>query len=654
MAELHVRKQNDLKNQAEPFSKFSNYQKIIRFADEELKNTLAGYNAHIKTRNENTRRDSILSDAKDRMESNSIRGYMNAMELLKTIPGWKDADEQLEICQKNIDALKAAQEAKRVEREQQAKAARTEIRKKIDARKAAKEAKRAEREQQTKAARTERRKSKRGLKIIATMLAVILVIGACAAVLALKTPLFQYLNAVVLAKTEQYEAAISAFEELDGFWDSKEYIAECKAADLEHRYATAIALMDSGKYEEAISMFQRLGTYRKSVQMLDNCQYSLRKEKYDAAAALQKPGKYLEAMAAYAELLDRSYTSEIRACLESIPNPLEYRKELGQVAITLYQRYAQFGKEYGMYVEFKDMSLEIWDAIAVRDTTATSYNYSVALKNNGTVVAAGSNRSPVDGSYISPNGPCDVHGWHDIVAVAAGSDHTVGLKADGTVVATGRNDYGQCEVSDWTGIVSIAAGEWFTLGLKADGTVVCAGVHNSLRDVGSIVSLWKDIVAIAAGVNNAVGLQADGTVVGTFDISSDCTDIIGIDVGHARGRPFFVGVKEDRSIVVSSSDAETLHALQAVTQWKNIVDVQTAYGRVVGIQMDHTVVSVTIPSEHEWFESLELNNWKDIVALSPGYEFIVGLKSDGTMVAAGKNVSKQCNVTGWRDIKMPQ
>jgi len=269
-------------------------------------------------------------------------------------------------------------------------------------------------------------------------------------------------------------------------------------------------------------------------------------------------------------------------------------------------------------------------------------------------VAAGSNRSPVDGSYISPNGPCNVTGWKDIVAVAAGSAHTVGLKADGTVVAIGLNDNGQCDVGDWTGIVSIAAGEWFTLGLKADGTVVCAGAHNRLLDVGSIVSTWKNIVAIAANSNNAVGLQADGTVVGTFDISSDCTDIIGIDVGHTSGLPFFVGQKEDRSIVVSSPDEETLHALQAVTQWKNIVDVQAAYGRVVGIQMDHTVVSVTLPSKYERFESLELNNWKDIVALSPSYGFIVGLKSDGTMVALGNNVSNQCNVTSWRDIKMPQ
>lgn len=43
----------------------------------------------------------------------------------------------------------------------------------------------------------------------------------------------------------------------------------------------------------------------------------------------------------------------------------------------------------------------------------------------------------------------DVSGWRDIVAIAAGTNHTIGLKSNGTVVAVGWNEYGQCNVSDW-------------------------------------------------------------------------------------------------------------------------------------------------------------------------------------------------------------
>ncbi|WP_438825636.1 hypothetical protein [Neobacillus drentensis] len=66
-------------------------------------------------------------------------------------------------------------------------------------------------------------------------------------------------------------------------------------------------------------------------------------------------------------------------------------------------------------------------------------------------------------------------GWRDIVAIAAGSNHTIGLQSDGTVAAVGWNAYGQCNVSDWRDIVAVAAGCAHTIGLQSDGTVVAVG-----------------------------------------------------------------------------------------------------------------------------------------------------------------------------------
>ncbi|MNN82301.1 hypothetical protein D3C81_1992220 [compost metagenome] len=57
-------------------------------------------------------------------------------------------------------------------------------------------------------------------------------------------------------------------------------------------------------------------------------------------------------------------------------------------------------------------------------------------------MAAGSNQ----------HGQGEVSSWQDIVAVAAGCAHTLGLKSDGTVVATGDNRYGQCELSGWRSV----------------------------------------------------------------------------------------------------------------------------------------------------------------------------------------------------------
>ncbi|PFN54858.1 chromosome condensation regulator, partial [Bacillus thuringiensis] len=47
---------------------------------------------------------------------------------------------------------------------------------------------------------------------------------------------------------------------------------------------------------------------------------------------------------------------------------------------------------------------------------------------------------------------CNVSDWRDIVAIAAGCAHTVGLKSDGTVIAVGNNEFGQCDVGSWRDI----------------------------------------------------------------------------------------------------------------------------------------------------------------------------------------------------------
>ena len=68
--------------------------------------------------------------------------------------------------------------------------------------------------------------------------------------------------------------------------------------------------------------------------------------------------------------------------------------------------------------------------------------HEVGLKTDGTVVAIG----------IVEDGQCDVGNWRDIVAVSAGLYYTVGLRSDGSVVATGNNNFGQCNVTGWTNI----------------------------------------------------------------------------------------------------------------------------------------------------------------------------------------------------------
>lgn len=118
--------------------------------------------------------------------------------------------------------------------------------------------------------------------------------------------------------------------------------------------------------------------------------------------------------------------------------------------------------------------------------------------------------------------------WKDIVAIAAGggnddsyygSGHTVGLKSDGTVVAVGDNEYGQCDVRDWENIVAIAAGDWFTAGLTSNGDVVITRPsdevlerHEKMFIDACSAANWTGIVTIAAGCGNIIGIDENGTV----------------------------------------------------------------------------------------------------------------------------------------------
>lgn len=70
----------------------------------------------------------------------------------------------------------------------------------------------------------------------------------------------------------------------------------------------------------------------------------------------------------------------------------------------------------------------------------------------------------------------EANSWTDIVAIAAGDAHVLGLRADGTVVMAGQPTSGNAGVVDgWTDVAEIAAGSVCVAGLKADGTLYLSG-----------------------------------------------------------------------------------------------------------------------------------------------------------------------------------
>jgi tetratricopeptide (TPR) repeat protein len=293
MAELHIRRQEDLPNCEQPFDGSSNYRKAVRFGDEAFSSTLKGYITHINERNENARltgiynngvtamnaastesayksaaaifktipgfkdadslaeqcleraevcrKDAVYASARSQMAGNAVSGYEAAIKTFSTISGWKDADEQIYVCQRKIEEIKAKEEADRLERERQA-----EVRR-IAAEKAAK-------------------KRKRTFAIVTPIL-----VACIAFVIVLTTviiPNQKYNAAVELYNAGKYEEAIAAFTALDGYKDSAAQIEKCETAIKDEKYASAVELYTAGKYEEAIAAFTALDGYKDSAAQI--------------------------------------------------------------------------------------------------------------------------------------------------------------------------------------------------------------------------------------------------------------------------------------------------------------------------------------------------------------------------------------------------
>ena len=256
--------------------------------------------------------------------------------------------------------------------------------------------------------------------------------------------------------------------------------------------------------------------------------------------------------------------------------------------------------------------------------------HTVGLKNNGTVVAVG---------YCGYD-LCNVGSWTDIIQVSAGHSHAVGLKADGTVLAVGWNDYGQCNVGSWTGIMQVAAGFGHTVGLKADGTVVAVG-NNTYGQCD--VSGWTNIIQVAAGFGHTVGLKSDGTVVAVGrDDSGQCNvDGWSYISQIATGWDQTFGIKSDGTVVaVGYSDDGQCD----IGRWTDIKQVAAGYFHTVGVKSDGTVVAV---GWDMYDLCCDVGSWTDTIQVAAGLRHTVGLKNDGTVVAAGWGGYGECNVGGW-------
>lgn len=225
--------------------------------------------------------------------------------------------------------------------------------------------------------------------------------------------------------------------------------------------------------------------------------------------------------------------------------------------------------------------------------------HNLGLRADGTVVAWGNDSS---GQTNVPPGLCDA------VAIAAGGYHSLALRLNGSVVAWGADDYGQADVPAGLGsVIGIAAGTWHSVALRADGTVAAWG-DNSFGQC-SVPAGLSNVTAVAAGGNHTLALKTNGTVVAW----GENTGADGSVTGQSVVPPGLSNV-----VAIAAGDYHSL-----------------------AVKQDGTVAAWGDNSQGQTSLPLGLTN---AVAVAGGGGHSLALGTDGTVTPWGSDWNGQCNL----------
>ncbi|MBR6696276.1 MAG: TIR domain-containing protein [Oscillospiraceae bacterium] len=622
MVDFKIDRKENFKNLDKPFSDNINYQKIMRFGDEDLKNELSGYIEEINQRNENERLEGIYSNALNILQtSNNESEIREAKKKFESISDYKDSVEKIAECEeKALEYLyaRACNKMKEAEHEYDLGHAAELFDEIIDYRDSS------ELKQECLEKAETIKKD------------------------------FVYERALKAYKSDDEDIpkitrAISELKTINGWKDSAELIEKCKEKIIKINELEEIRKQEQEKRRQADVIKQKK---RKTIRIIITLLIValiivlafavifvvIPNRIYNQGIDYMNEGQYTWAMNKFEEVgfdYKDSQAKYEEAKLGFYNQSIDLMNS-GKFVEAMW-RFEEIGFDYkdsqAKYDEAKKCYFNKMNKTAV----SLGFNHIVGLKSDGTVIAKSYNYY-IDETVIrksNEEGECNVKSWKDITSVSASYGHTVGLKSDGTVVATGEESYFD-GVSDWTDIVSIYAEIGHTVGLKSDGTVVVTS--SAMNDE---VSSWTDIVAVSVDSDHLVGLKSDGTVVATgeesyFDGVSDWTDIVAVSAGAYHT----VGLKSDGTVVAIGYN-EYGYDQCNVSDWTDIVAVSAGYGYTLGLKSDGTVVSTD--------EYYDMSAWTDIVAI---YEGSYGIKSDGTVVAYYSSDNDNYNVSGWTDIKV--
>ncbi|MCX6867806.1 MAG: hypothetical protein NTV46_16630, partial [Verrucomicrobia bacterium] len=294
---------------------------------------------------------------------------------------------------------------------------------------------------------------------------------------------------------------------------------------------------------------------------------------------------------------------------------------------------------------------------------------------------AGETNTNVDPQYGQSIIPAGLSGV--TTAISGGAYHSVALKNDGTVVAWGSNTYGQTTTSVTATATGAANAFTITLGaanaaivpgMSVTGvgigtgavvlSVVTTAVTLSVPNTSAITNtlpLTFSIVgvkSIAAGGVHTLALKSDGTVMAWGAGRTNVAGTVNL------GQSIIPAGLTTLSAVSATIPANTNGSINTVTLAAANPDIVvgmsvTGPGGTVGTgakvsSVVGTTVTLSVANTNTVLTPTQLTFSSGVVAIAAGYYYSVALKNDGSVVAWGDNTSGQTTLpTGLAPIVRP-
>ena len=229
--------------------------------------------------------------------------------------------------------------------------------------------------------------------------------------------------------------------------------------------------------------------------------------------------------------------------------------------------------------------------------------------------------SGVNGSGSNTNGELSNLISSGAIKVCEGEGFSIILDENGTLSSAGLISKYSKDLSEWRNIVDIAAGRAHVLGVDSNGRVYCVGDNSTgACDVSDIRNI-KKVFATANGsifLDNVGMLNYTGSFIGSGSIKNYYNII---DVASSDNILAILNENNKIDVYTKSSDNYLI-----AESWNDIVDVACGDSFVAGLDK-YGKVHIEIDNDEI---SKEIEKWSNIIAIDGASDYLIGFD--------GKNV----------------